>query len=226
MSKDRFSNRSPKVFYRQRILLAFIAAELLVWGVFIYWPSSEADVVSVLDRYFDRVTFEDVMVTVQLPAAAAPPRPRVPVLAPEYEIVEEDVLIEDIKLPDLSVISESEITGAGKADGTESGAPVQNPSRPPNVLKIVEPTLPAAARSIRAEITVRFLVNTDGFVEEVSISEIRLFDKKMNATVAQEVGSGVDQAVLEAAYEWRFRPAKNLGKSVRAYSSHIFSIGF
>lgn len=226
MNKDRFSNRSPKFFYRHRILLAFIAAELLVWFVFMFWPNVQSESILVSDNYREIVTIEDILVTVQSPAAPAPPKPRVPVLAPEYEIVEEDIEIEEIQVPDITAISESELTGAGKAEGTESGAPVQNPSRAPNVLKIVEPTLPAAARQIKAEITVRFLVNTEGFVEEVSISEIRLFDKKMNATVAQEVGSGVEEAVLEAAYEWRFRPAQNLGKKVRAYSSHIFSIGF
>lgn len=226
MNKDRFSYRSPKVYYRHRILLAFIAAELILLVVFSFWPDTKPVLIPVLDNYREVVTIDDILVTVQSPAAPAPPRPRVPVLAPEYEIVEEDVIIEEIQLPELIAISELDITGAGKADGIESGAPVQNPSKSPNVLKIVEPTLPASARSIKAEITVRFLVNTNGLVEEVNIAEIRLFDKKMNATIAQEIGSGVEEAVLEAAYEWRFRPAQNLGKTVRAYSSHIFSIGF
>jgi hypothetical protein len=226
MNRDRFNNRSKKVFYRHRILLAFIAAELLVWMLFMYWPATKNTIIPVLDSYNEVVTIDDVLVTVQSPAAPAPPKPRVPVLAPEYEIVEEDVIIDEIEIPDLTPIKESDLTGAGKSDGVESGAPVQNPSKAPNVLKIVEPTLPEGARTIRAEITVRFLVNTEGLVEEVSIAEIRLFDKKMNATIAQEIGSGVEEAVLEAAYEWRFRPAQNLGKTVRAYSSHIFSIGF
>lgn len=225
-SQDRFNTRTKSVHYRHRILLMLIVSELIALGVFFYWPSSDLEEFALNESSQDLVTIEEVLVTVQSPAAPAPPKPRVPVLAPEYEIVEEDIEIEEIQLPELPNFSESEISGAGKADGEEAGGPVTNPSRPPNVLKIVEPTLPKTGRKVKAEITVRFLVTAQGNVEEVSISDITLFDDKMNATKAQEIGKGVEEAVLEAAYQWKFRPAKNLGKNVSAYTRHIFSIGF
>jgi hypothetical protein len=73
---------------------------------------------------------------------------------------------------------------------------------------------------------VRFLIAPNGSVDEAYIREIRIYEDDGSSQVVQGIGKGVERAILEAAYKWKFRPAQHLGKNVRAYSTQIFSIGF
>lgn len=199
---------------------------MLAISFFRFWPVTPSpERIEEVVRQSSPITIEQILPTVQQASIPAPPRPRVPVLAPEYEIVEEDVVIEDLPLPELPNFQEFS-QGQGQIANAQDGAPVQNPRRAPSVVRIVEPTLAAAARDLKAEITVRFLISATGAVEEARIVEMRLYEKNGSSKVVQGIGKGVEQSVLEAAYEWKFRPAQHMGEAVKAFSTQIFSIGF
>ena len=74
---------------------------------------------------------------------------------------------------------------------------------------------------------VTFLVDAEGLVEDIYVSQIREYESKGNKyKVVPSIGYGVMGAALEAAKQWKFRPAMNNGKAVRAYTTQVFSFGF
>ena len=233
MLKETFSSilsLKSNLAYRIRFQVAIIIVQVLML-LFVYWqPSSWGDE---SERYFQniiasdsRVVLEDVAITRQATAPAALPKPEILPTEPSDEIIETEPLdVEpymDMELPEAETVT----TGA-MAGGNEGI--VSNPEIPPQVRKIVEPVVPKAARKagIKAEVRVSFLVGTDGKVQDVSISSVKVFDPNSKRMVPQEmVGYGLIEATLIAASKWRFRPAENGGNSVPTYTEHIFTYGF
>lgn len=172
------------------------------------------------------VTMDEVAVTRQGSRPAAPPSPQPPIPVPNDQVIPEEIHLPTQNLLD-EFPKESEFAGAG--GNSEEGRIYRNPGVPPSVVKIVEPTMPEAAKKakIRVEITVSFLVDRKGNVEEASISEIRRYgDKGRQFEMVQTIGYGLTEATLQAALQWKFRPARQNGQPVKAYSQHIFSYGF
>lgn len=102
-----------------------------------------------------------------------------------------------------------------------------SPERPPGLVRIVEPTIPEAAKraNVKAQIIVNFLVGADGSVLESYISEIRVYDGD-EYEVVNEIGYGLMEAVMEAAEKWRFSAARDQGRPVQTYVENSFNIGF
>ncbi len=100
-------------------------------------------------------------------------------------------------------------TGNGSGTGPGSGGGSGNAAVAvqPRILRMQEPTYPAAERNagITGSGVVRLLVNTNGTVDEVTL-------------VSSTGNANLDQAGINAAYKWRFTSAigKN-GQKVRCY---------
>lgn len=104
--------------------------------------------------------------------------------------------------------------GHGSGHGTGSGIGpgngiASNPAIPPRIIKSVQPVYPMAERNAKIEgtATVRFLINTDGSVEEVIV-------------VASSGNSNLDAAAVNACYKWKFTSARNMsGQNIRCYAN-------
>lgn len=218
---------NSELSYKNRILGSIVIAELLVISIFTLWPAPDQE------RTYQDIVFSDseavideVTITTQQSSPPPPPRPQVPIPVPNDEVIEEEILtLQDI---DISEYSDSmSVVGLGKIGDSQQIA--SNPQLPPSVIRIVEPTVPDAAKKadIKAEILVSFLVDKKGQVEEATISQIKVYNQDSGSyEIVDHIGYGLTSATLEAALQWRFRPAKNKGETVRSYTKHIFTYGF
>lgn len=207
-------------------MVCLILALLLCIGIIKLWPQSESNTNSPV--YIDssqEIFIEQSIATTQETTPASPPKPQVPVPVPNDEVIEEEIELLDFE--DMLSFEEIGVDDAGQTG--DSDEPVASPQKQPTPLKIVEPPTPEEARqaNIIAEIYVTFLVNKNGFVEEIFISSIRKYrQNKRDYEVVQEIGYGLLGASLTAAKKWKFNPATDNGKPVKAYSTQVFSFGF
>jgi outer membrane biosynthesis protein TonB len=171
------------------------------------------------------VTLEEVVRTSQN-RPASPPKPQTPIPEPTDEIIEEEITnLDELSISDFSDSASVAMLG----NKGNSDQPVSNPQTPPSPVRIVELTVPDAAQkaNIKAEIWVTFLVDEQGNVEEASISQVKRYDQSSGeVTTVQTIGYGLTEAALDAALQWKFRPARNNGGAVKAYSRQTFSVGF
>lgn len=107
-------------------------------------------------------------------------------------------------------------TGTGSGSGPGSGI-TSSPAVPPRIIKSYQPTYPSAERNAGVEgtVSIRFLIGTDGSVEDVTVT-------------SSSGNANLDNAAVAACRKWRFTAAKNSsGLPVRCYASIpiIFKIG-
>lgn len=213
--------------YRNRILACIIAAELIAIAMFQFWPSPDNTGEINQENNFseDVLAIEDIVRTEQT-EPASPPKPQVPIPQPTDEIIEEEITeIDDLNISETS----DSLSVAMLGNEGDSDEPVSNPQTSPSVIRIVEPTVPDDAKeaAIKAEIWVNFLVDEQGRVEEASIDQIKLYDRESGeVTNVESIGYGLTEATLDAALQWKFRPAQDNGEAVKAYSRQIFTFGF
>jgi outer membrane biosynthesis protein TonB len=207
-------------------MTCIIVAQLLTIGVFNFWPAQDQPTENSGEVALneDVVLIEEAIITEQSSNPPPPPKPRAPVPVPKDEIIEEEIdLFEDINLSEFSdSLSTSKLPGtAGQGEVASS------PQQPPSIVRIVEATTPEAAKkaNIKAELTVSFLVDQQGNVEEASITRIKLYEGD-GSRIVETINYGITEATLNAALQWKFRPARDKGRPVRAYSKQIFTFGF
>lgn len=199
---------------------------LLVISVIKFWPKTVKEAKEFYSFDKDAIIVEEMIVTRQANAPASPPKPQIPIPVPNDKILE--IIIEFPEFSELlntDPLSETNTTGQRGNEERISG----NPDRPPRVVKIVEPVLPEEAKrsNIKATITVNFTVFSDGTVKEAYISEIKKYAKNgKDFEFVNDIGFGLLEATLEAAYKWKFRPATEDGEKVGAYTQDIFTFGF
>lgn len=225
----KYSNQQQSA-YRVRILSAIVVAQLLIIALIKFWPVQGNEQKSFTEDDFseDVLTLEDAVITRQASSPPPPPKPTAPIPEPTDEIIEEEITeinnIEFSETPDP--LSEATIGEQGDEEGPVAG----NPTQPPRIIRIVEPPTPDAAQraNIKAEITVSMLVDTEGKVQEASIEEIRLYDgpNSSDYKMVETIGYGLTEVTLDAALQWTFKPARDNGQKVRAYSTQIFTFGF
>lgn len=107
-------------------------------------------------------------------------------------------------------------TGTGSGSGLGSGI-TSSPAVPPRIIKSYQPPYPSAERNAGVEgtVSIRFLIGTDGSVEDVTVT-------------SSSGNANLDNAAVAACRKWRFTAAKNSsGLPVRCYASIpiIFKIG-
>lgn len=195
-------------------------------SVFKFWPIDYIETEpTVYVEPSQEIFIEQSIATKQDAAPASPPKPQIPIPVPTEEVIDEE--IEFLDFEDMLSIDEVGINEIGQTG--DSDEVVSSPQRAPTPLRIIEPTMPVEARNegIVAEVFVTFLVDSKGIVEEIFISSIRKYDKKGEKyEIVKEIGYGIMGVSLEAAQQWRFNPARDNGKAVKAYSTQVFSFGF
>lgn len=223
-NKNNIDNDAP---YQIRMMISIIAVEILILLVFMFWPLPDSgDQTVEMDFSDEAIALEDIVRTQQQNSPPPPPKPQIPPPEPTDEIIEEDEIeLDNLNISDYSDSLSAEVTGS---DG-EADEPVSSPQVPPRVIHIVEPTVPDAAKkaNIKAEIWVNFLVDTNGRVEEATINEIVVYDQETGEKrEVDRIDYGLTEATINAALQWKFRPAQNNGRKVKAYSRQIFTYGF
>jgi outer membrane biosynthesis protein TonB len=174
------------------------------------------------------VIIEEVVSTRHSSNPPPPPKPLVPVPVPNDEIIpEKEINFEDVNLPSEPLTMDLEGVGQGPEKPGSEG-PVENPQQPPQIRRIVEPIEPEASRKagVKAEIMVSMLVDVDGNVADASVTEVRLYTDDGNAKVVDSIGYGLVDATLKAAFQWKFRPARQNEQPVATYTNQAFSFGF
>lgn len=223
-NKKNIASATP---YQIRILVSIIVVEISILLAFNFWPIPESSGELTKIEFSDEaIAFENVVQTTQQNRPPPPPRPQVPIPEPTDEVIEEDPIeLDDLNVKEYSDSLSTELKGS---DG-DADEPVSSPQVPPQVVHIVEPTVPDAAKkaNIKTEIWVNLLVDTHGRVEEATINEIILYDQETGEKrKVESIDYGLTEATINAALQWKFRPARNNGKPVKTYSRQIFTYGF
>lgn len=224
MSEPKKNGRLPDKAYRNLILICVIVVQLSLIGLIRFWPDIEYTPsleFEITDQ--ELVLLDDVEITRQETSPPAPPKPQLPVPVPNDDIIEIELDIDfDLDLPELPDLD----PGAGTGTTGNEARIVGNPQIPPTVVRIVEASAPEEVPSeIRGklEMIVNFLVDENGEVEEVSIMEIRLYNDDGSFEELPFVQYGLMDAVLKAAMQWRFRPARQDGERVKAFTRQRFN---
>lgn len=207
-------------------MLSLILSQIIILGLIHFLPVQQPEPSDVADTFPNEEIFiAEIINTRQQSAPAAPPKPIPPVPVPDDQIIDEEIDFPDID--DLFFENPFRLNEEGTGVEGESEAVVGSPEVLPSIVRIVEPTIPEAAKDagIKARILVTFLVDTNGAVEEAYVNEIRLYNGD-EYRVVNSIGYGILEAVMEASLKWRFRPAKNEGMAVKTYVENSFTIGF
>lgn len=224
MAKAQKNKRLSDPDYRNLVLGCIAAVQIFflllihLWPAGVYEPSLDFD-------GFDQevVILDDIQVTRQQTSPPPPPRPQLPNPVPDDEIIEVEIEFDvDLDLPDMPLLE----PGFGTGHTGDEERIVSNPQIPPTVVRIVEATAPEQVPDeIRGnlEMIVNFLVDRNGDVEEVSIMEIRLYQDDGSYEELPYVQYGLMDAVLKAAMQWRFRPARQDGETVKAFTRQRFN---
>lgn len=214
--------------YRLKVQVSIILAELLALALFLFWPVPPQKEFNKEISFGDEaVNLEAPVITRQMSSPPPPPKPNIPPEpVPDDEVIEEEIEFTDMNLPDAIEYSKD---GTGVLDSNDDSLSiVANPQTPPSVVKIVEAVMPDVAKknNIRAEIWVNMVVDRQGNVDEANISRIRTYDRQKETYVnVDKIGHGLAEATIQAALQWKFRPAKQNGKNVRAETTQIFTFG-
>ena len=205
-------------------MLSLVIAQLLLIGIFKFWPKEEEEETVYQEESVQQVTLiDEVEITVQESAPPAPPKPQIPQPVPDDEVVEEEIEFDaELNLLDMPISD----PGKGTGEFGDEDVIVSNPQLPPTVVKIVEATPPSNVPPElkgKLEMIVNFLVDKNGDVEEVSIVEIRKYNDDGSYETLPYLQHGLMDAVLEAALRWKFRPARQNGEPVKAYTKQRFN---
>lgn len=217
--------------YHIRILASIILVEFLLIGLFNFWPKEKKEPVSENIVFSDHSRLLNItQITVQGGSPHMPAVPQVPIPVPNDRIIKDP--IPNLLLPKNEFNGLNGTGGKGNGTGTGigsgSGRIYNNPQVPPSVVKIVEPAVPPAAQKadIKVEVEVKFLVDTTGTVNKATIVQIKLYSKNMKSyKIVKSIGYGIPEAAIHAAEQWLFRPARNGGEKVKAYTKHSFTFG-
>ncbi len=173
----------------------------------------------------EELVLQPMIVTRQNVGAAAPPKPIVPAIAPEYRLIEEDFLT--IDRPNLLVEefeqSRNNSTGWVGDEQKITG----DPDRIARIKKIVEPTYnnDALESSDQYIIGVEMVIDPSGRVEEAYVSSIEQLLPSGERIRREQVQYGILVAIIEAAFLWEFSPAVKEGRPVRTQRTELFLFG-
>lgn len=224
MKKDFKNNRLTESAYRVRVLLCIVLSQLFLILLIRFWPvEGTGRGLNFEVPEEEMVYLDEIVITRQESSPPPPPKPQIPNPVPSDEIIEEEIDMDtELDLADLPPLE----PGLGTGETGDEARIVGDPQIPPTVVRIVEATAPAEVPDEyngRLEMIVNFLVDQDGEVEEASIMEIRLYSSDSDYEILPFVEYGLMDAVLRAAMQWRFRPARQDGDPVKAFTRQRFN---
>lgn len=224
MKKEQKNRRLSDSSYRILILSSIAIVLLVMNGLVRFWPVTQYEPAfefEITDQ--EIVLLDDIEITRQETSPPPPPRPQMPAPVPSDEVIDIEIEFDmDLDLPELPDLE----PGFGTGQTGSEPRIVSNPQIPPTVVRIVEASAPERVPEEfrgKLEMIVNFLVDETGEVEEVSIMEIRLYDEEGNYEQLPFVQYGLMDAVLKAAMQWRFRPARQDGETVKAFTRQRFN---
>lgn len=223
MDETPVNTDKSELTYRIRIMGGIVIAELLFLALIHFWPVSELRNDQDIYQADEEIAIQAPVRTRQQSAPPPPPSPPVPVPIPNDEPVEEI----DIEFPE-DIFSESfdSLSVTAGEGGEGDNAIAGNPQIGPSVVRIEEPTFKNESPE-KADIYVSFLVDKQGNVEEATIEKIFLYDDDGRPTLrVDQIDEEILQKTIKAALNWKFRPAKDKGKPVRAYKTGIFTVDY
>ncbi|MFO7846824.1 MAG: hypothetical protein R6V27_09705 [Balneolaceae bacterium] len=224
MNPPNLKNHLSETGYINRLLLAVLGVQVLFAILFRFWPETEIENDLYLsDPPSHNVLIDEVQITQQRSSPPPPPKPRVPQPIPSEIVIDFEPDFEmEMDMPDLPDLE----PGTGTATEGDEASIVSNPQVPPTVVRIVEASTPEDVPPElkgNIEMIVNFLVDKEGRVEEASIEEIRRYNEDGEYEELPFIEYGLMEAVLRAALQWRFRPARQDGEPVRAYTRQRFN---
>ncbi len=157
----------------------------------------------------EEVVMEEVIQTKQIETPPPPPRPPVPVEVPNDEIIEDDVVDLDLEFDLDGPMDLPPPPPPAEEEEEEFFVVVENMPQLNGGLaelqrKVKYPEM-ARRAGIEGRVTVQFIVNEDGKVE--------------NPRVIRGIGGGCDEAALAAVKQAEFTPGMQRGRPVRVQYS-------
>ena len=216
------THRNEKL-YLTRVLTCTAGTLLLFVGLVKFWPTDLDLQNSIVyhPRGQETIEIEEIAPTRQQKRSPPPPRPLIPVVVDDPEVI--DDIDFDIAENLLEIDSPEDDTELEEGETVETtGAQANVDPRP---VRVVEPEYTSEARrkNVRAEVVVEALVDERGRVQDVKIVERYLLGKKPeDREMVQLIGYGLEESAVGAAKKWVFRPARNNGEAVSSY--YIFSL--
>lgn len=208
-----------------RVMGGIVIVELVCLVLFLVWPKSSPSQPFVAKSQAPAVTqLQASVITVQNNSSAGSPQPQNPL--PPIPVPNDQPIKQEIKINLHKYVSNSNNSSelAPPGSGGSGSGIVGNPNVSPRVTRIVEPTYQIKLKN-RYEIAVKFLVNKKGTVDDASIIEIYQLDKNGDRKKkVKEINPTIRKAVIKAAKNWEFKPAKDHGKVVRAYTKNYFTV--
>lgn len=216
---------SDNLPYRLRYQMSLIIVLVCINLIFFFFPSDWR--INQRDLPFNpdsdqQITLIDITRQDATPTEISRPRIR----------LDTRFVTSDIYEPELDIVlsiteGDFNVLPLPSGSGSQVGI-VPNPTRSARVSRIVEAVTPSRIiqSNDRFRVYVRFLIDSRGNVEEIFITEIQRYDFSLQEFVRTlDSHPDIAEATMEAAVQWRFRPAEQNGEPVRSFSTHIFSFG-
>jgi protein TonB len=198
-------------------------------SAFKFWPMPSNTVADIVydARSQELIQIEEIQPTQQRQSRPPPPAPLTPVIVPDDMILDEI----EIELTDELVTASTGDDNQQEEEGADvpvTGGSTQ-PDAGPRAFRVVHPkyTDEAKRRSVKAEVVVEVLVNKSGRVESAEVVERFLLKGRDNEEreIVAALGYGLEDAAIDAAQQWMFRPARENGQRVNSLTRFTLRFG-
>ncbi len=208
MAKRRLMYQNPEVDLKRRARKWFEIALVLTLAfvIVMFYAFKDFEPKYKLEKKVDvKIEVEEIPQTEQLQKPPPPKRPAIPIES-EDEDIPEDLTIEEQDIDFTQPVEEL----PPPPEEEEPIVPFHALSEKPVVVKRVEPVYPELARKagIEGRVIVKVLINTKGDVEKVEVIKSHPL---------------LDQAAIEAAKQFKFKPGKQRDRYVKVWMTIPFN---
>ncbi len=208
MAHKQFMYKNPEVDLKRKAQKWFEIALVITLGfvILIFYAFKEFEPKYRLQKKVDvKIQVEEIPQTQQFQKPPPPKRPAIPIES-EDEDIPEDLTIEEQNIDFTQPVEEL----PPPPEEEEPIVPFHALSEKPVVIKRVEPVYPELARKagIEGRVIVKVLINTKGDVEKVEVIKSHPL---------------LDQAAIEAAKQFKFKPGKQRDRYVKVWMTIPFN---
>ncbi|NOX37685.1 MAG: energy transducer TonB [Calditrichaeota bacterium] len=208
MAHRKFMYKDPEVDLKLKYQKWFELSLVIALGliIIIFYAFKDFSAGYELEKKVDvKIETIDIPKTEQFQKPPPPKRPAIPIES-EDEDIPEDLTIEETEIEFADIIDEL----PPPPEEEEPIVPFHALSEKPVVIKRVEPVYPELARKagIEGRVIVKVLINTKGDVEKVEVIKSHPL---------------LDQAAIEAAKQFKFKPGKQRDRYVKVWMTIPFN---